>query len=370
MIMRGGTSKGLFFAEKDLPPPGPERDRMLLRVMGSPDGRQIDGLGGAASVTSKVAIIAPSAAENADVNYTFAQVAVDKAVVDYKGNCGNISSAVGPYAIEAGLVTISEPRTVVRILNTNTNKIIHAEVQVRSGQVLYEGEYRIDGVPGSAAPVKLTFFDPAGSVTGKLLPTGNAVDVLRVPGSGEIEVSIVDAANPLVFARVEDAGLTGLELPAEIDSSEEILRRMEAIRAAAAVKLGFVANAEEAALKSPAVPKMTLVTRAKAYVTTEGRLVKEEEIDLVGRMMSMQKAHRTYALTGALCTAAAAAVEGTLVQGLVSLRLDETSLRIGHPGGVIEAGVETERHPGGTRLISVSAYRTARLLMKGTAYYL
>ncbi|MBQ8089822.1 MAG: proline racemase family protein, partial [Pyramidobacter sp.] len=208
-IIRGGTSKGVYFLEKDVPAPGKERDAFLLRLMGSPDKKQIDGLGGAASVTSKVALLAPSQREDADVDYTFAQVSVDKPLVSYKGNCGNISSGVGAFAVEEGMVEAREPWTTVRVYNTNTQKVIVEEVRVVNGQVAYTGDCRIPGVPGTASPVRMKFMAPAGSVSGRLLPTGSAVDRLDVPGLGAVEVSIVDAANPLVFVKAASVGLTG-----------------------------------------------------------------------------------------------------------------------------------------------------------------
>ena len=185
-VMRGGTSKGLYFLKKDLPEDGQQRDALLMRIMGSPDPKQIDGLGGAASVTSKVAIVSRSERPGVDVDYTFAQVAVDKPLVSYKGNCGNISSGVGPFALEKGLVNPKEPVTTVRIYNTNTDKVIEAQVQVENGRVKYDGDFAIAGVPGTAAPIKLSFIDPMGSVTGKLLPTGNASDVWDIPGFGQV----------------------------------------------------------------------------------------------------------------------------------------------------------------------------------------
>ena len=370
VIFRGGTSKGVFFQEEAVPSPGPERDRFLLKIMGSPDLRQIDGLGGATSTTSKVAIISPSNREDVDVNYTFAQVAIDKPMVDYKGNCGNISSAVGPYAIEMGLVTVSQPETVVRILNTNTNKVIYSKVQTPNGQLTYEGDFSIAGVPGSSAPVKLSFKNPGGAVTGKVLPTGNKTDVLALPGFGEITVSIVDVTNPLVFVRAEEIGLEGCELPDELDSSEKTLALLETIRGVAAQKLGLVEDWKEAAFKSPAVPKMTIVERAKDYTTVNGEIISERDIDLVGRMMSMQKTHKTYALTGALCTAAAAAIPGTVVNAVLKKSFNPENLRIGHPGGLMPVGVETSIDAQGeVDILWAWGYRTARLLMKGIAYY-
>jgi hypothetical protein len=369
-IFRGGTSKGVFFLEKDIPPAGPERDVFLLKIMGSPDLRQIDGLGGAVSTTSKVAIISKADGVDADVNYTFAQVAVDKPVVDYKGNCGNISSAVGPYAVEMGLVATSDPLTVVRIYNTNTKKVIYSHVRTPGGKITYDGEFSISGVPGTASEIKLAFKNPAGSVTGALLPTGNPSDWLEVERIGRIEVSIVDAANPLVFVRAADVGLTGSELPDELDGNPKTLAMLEAIRGAAAVALGLIADPKDSALLSPAVPKMTVVAPPAEFRTASGETVEAASIDLLGRMMSMQRTHKTYALTGALCTAAAAVVEGSIVRAAARKGFDPGNLRIGHPGGLIQAGVETEKDSDGKTAIPWAfGYRTARLLMNGTAYY-
>ncbi len=367
--LRGGTSKAVFFEEKDIPPKGDERDRFLLRIMGSPDKIQIDGLGGAMSITSKVAIISPPQKEDSDVDFTFANVAIDRPVVDWEGTCGNISAAVGPYAIEAGYVQPKEPMTLVRFYNTNTKKIVHSEVLVKDGQVVYEGDFAIDGVPGHAAPINLHFFDPEGSVTGHVLPTGHAIDVLDVPGIGNIEVSIVDVSNPLVFIHAESIGMKGTELPAQIDASELLLNKLEAIRGAAALKLGFIQDWKESAIKSPAVPKMTIVTAPCDYIATSGKAINKDRIDIVGRMMSMQKAHKTYAGTGALCTAAAAAIKGSIVNRLIRKGMDLKDIKIGHPGGIINVGVEVEESGERVKIKSVSYFRTARLLMKGVAYY-
>ena len=369
-IFRGGTSKGVFFLEKHLPPAGPERDKILLSIMGSPDIRQIDGLGGAVSTTSKAAIISVSEREDADVDYTFAQVSIDKPIVDYNGNCGNISSAVGPYAIEMGLVNGEDPETVVRIYNTNTKKIIHAHVKTPGGKVNYFGDFPISGVPGTSSKIKLSFMNPAGAVTGKLLPTGNPLDRLDINGVGNLEFSIVDVTNPLVFVRADDVGLSGTELPEEIDSRPGMLELLERIRGNAAYLLGFVDDPESASFKSPAVPKMTIVSKPRDYITVTGDRISAGNFDLTGRMMSMQKTHKTYAMTGALCTAAAAVINGTVVNNAVREGFSPVNLRIGHPGGIVPAGVEFS---GTSNVVAeiewAIGYRTARMLMHGTAYY-
>ena len=367
-ILRGGTSKGLYLLEKHLPPAGPQRDEVLLRLMGSPDARQIDGLGGATSTTSKVAILAAADGAEADVLYTFAQVAVEQSFVSYAGNCGNISAGVGPFAIESRLIEATNPVTTVRIWNTNTNKLLVEEVETPGGQVNYKGDFRIAGVPGTAAPVKMKFMNPAGSMGQGLLPTGNPVDTLTVSWFGNIEVSIVDATNPLVFVRAADVGLTGRELPAEMDADPILLARLESVRGAAAKLLGLVHNAADAALQSPGIPKLTLVAKAQEYNTPSGEAVAAGEIDLVARMMSMQKAHPTYAMTGAMCTAAAAVVPGGLVEEILPADFDPAALRIGQPGGVLTAGVEYTAEADRPQIAAAFGFRTARLLMKGTAY--
>ena len=335
--------------------------------MGSPDKKQIDGLGGSQSVTSKVAILRKSDRPDADVDYTFAQVSVDKAVVSYGGNCGNISSGVGPFAIEKKLVPVLEGMTLVRIYNTNTGKVIQEEVPTRDGQVQYDGDFRIAGVPGTAAPLKLKFVEPAGTLGKGLLPTGNPVDVLEVPGKGSLEVSLVDAANPLVFVRASDLGLAGTELPDAINGNPELLRLLETIRGLAAVKLGLCEKSEEAAWVTPGLPKMTLVAPPADYTTSAGETIRKDQVDLTARMMSMQKAHPSYAMTGAMCTAAAAAVPGTLVQRVFRPDGDLKNIRIGHPGGILPCGVDWKENGPVPEIVDTFGYRTANLLLEGLA---
>jgi len=368
MIIRGGTSKGLYFLEKDLPKEKTERDQVLMKVMGSPDLKQINGLGGATSVTSKVAIIKVSEREDADVDYTFAQVSVDKPLVSYKGNCGNISSGVGPFALEKGLVPLKEPMTPVRIYNTNTGKIIEAEVQVENGAVKYDGDFAIAGVKGTAAPVKLKFMHPSGTISDKLLPTGNAVDELDVPDFGKVKVSIVDAANPLVFVKAKDIGLKGTELPGELDNNPAKLALLETIRGLAAVKLGLISDYTKSAWETPGIPKMTFVAEAETYTTVNGATVNVDKIDLLSRMMSMQKTHPTYAMTGAMCTAAAAVVPGSVVAQVLKKDTDTQFIRIGHPDGILEAGVDYTLKGKEVEIEDTFGFRTANLLLDGTAF--
>ena len=366
-ILRGGTSKGVYILETDMPADKSEWEPLLLRLMGSPDKKQIDGLGGSQSVTSKVAIIKKSDRPDADVDYTFAQVSVDKPLVSYKGNCGNISSGVGPFAVEKGLVEPKEGITSVRIYNTNTDKIIEADVHTSGGCVEYEGDFAIAGVPGTASPVKLKFVDPSGTLGKGLLPTGNAADVIDVPGFGPVEVSIIDAANPLVFARAKDLGLTGRELPSELDADADKLELLEKVRGLAAVKLGLCEDYTRSAWDTPGIPKMTFVAEAEDYVTPDGKEIKKEQIDLLSRMMSMQKTHPSYAMTGAMCTAAAAVVPGSIVQRVLPEDVDTQFIRIGHPAGILECGVDYRENGAVPEIIDTFGFRTANLIMEGVA---
>jgi 2-methylaconitate cis-trans-isomerase PrpF len=370
VVMRGGTSRAVFFHQADLPVDPEIRDRVILKIYGGGDpyGRQIDGLGGATSVTSKTAIIGPASVPDADVDYTFGQVSVGKPLIDYGGNCGNISSAVGPFAIEEGLVRATDPVTQVRIWQTNTRKRIIAHVPTAGGVPQAEGEHSIDGVPGAGALILLEFLNPGGSMTGRLLPTGHPTDALDVPGVGGVTVSLIDAANPVVFIRPSDLGLTGLETAERVDGDPALLSRIEAVRAHAAVRMGLAPNAAEASAKSPGVPKIAFVTSPQEYIAADGRVVAPAGIEVVGRIMTMGRLHRAYALTGAICTAVAAQVEGTLVhEAARAARSGERSVRIGHPSGVIEIGVDVRRSDGAWIVEKVTTQRTARRLMEGAA---
>lgn len=368
IIMRGGTSKGVFFLENDLPSDPQERDQTLLKVMGSPDVKQINGLGGGTSVTSKVAIVSVSSRPDADVDYLFAQVSVDKPVVSYKGNCGNILSAVGPFAVERGLVKAREPKTRVRIYNVNTGKLIESEFAVENGSVKYDGDYAIAGVKGTASPIKLKFLDPAGTISHRLLPTGNAVDVLEVPGTGSIEVSIVDAANPLVFVRASDLGLKGTETPAQLEALPGMLDTLERIRGMAAVKLGLISDYQNSAWECPGLPKMTLAAAPGSYQAADQSQIEENQVDLLIRMMSMQKPHPAMAMTGVMCTAAAAAVPGSIVQQVLRPGADYECIRMGHPGGIAEGGVSFHMEQNETVIDYTWGFRTANLLMEGNVF--
>ncbi|MGI6677983.1 MAG: 2-methylaconitate cis-trans isomerase PrpF family protein [Dehalobacterium sp.] len=366
-ILRGGTSKGIYMHENNLPTEKEARDAVILKIYGSPDVRQIDGLGGADPLTSKLAIIGPSSHPDADVDYTFAQVSINQALVDYSGNCGNISAGVGPFAVDEGLVKAVEPVTVVRIFNTNTKKILVAEVPVKDGKARVRGDYAIAGVPGTGAKIMLDFAGTAGAATGKMLPTGNTKDVLDIEGVGQIEASIVDVANPMVFVRATDLGLTGIETPQMIDSNKKLLDTLESIRAKAAVLCQMAKTEEEATQKSPAFPMVAFVSEPQDYqdFSTDKDILKTD-VDVVSRLMFMQVTHKTYAGTGTTCTGAAAKIPGTIVNEM--LANDSSLVRIGHPAGVIEIEVEVEKNNDQIELKRAAYGRTARRIMDGYVY--
>lgn len=367
--MRGGTSKGGCFLESELGDSVATQNALLTRIYGSNDlsGRQIDGMGGGTSTTSKAVIVGKRYGEKNGVNYTFAQIDLATDLVDRNSNCGNMSAVVGPFAIEMGLIDdITEPTTVVRVFNTNTQKTILSQVPVKNGKVIYSGDFAISGVPGTAAQIRLDFLEPAGAVTGKLLPTGNVVDILDLPGYGKIEVSIVDAANPLVFVRAEDMGLTGSEMPKEIDTNPELLAKMLAIREAASVVSGIAKTMAEAKTIL-AVPKFCFIAPAKAYKSVTGESVAKKAIDIQARMLSMGKLHPVLAITGGICIGVAAKIPGTLVNLAVGKAAGQEEIRIGHCSGILSVAAEVKQTATGIEAISGTVFRTARILMRGEA---
>lgn len=370
-VLRGGTSRGLFFRESALPADRTIIEQILLNVFGSPDVRQINGLGGATSQTSKAAIIGPPSRQDADVDYTFAQVSVAHPLVDWGGNCGNLSAAVGPYAVDHGLVAAGEESATVRIHNTNTNAIIIARLPVRDGRAAVTGTYEIPGVPGAGARIQLEFTKPAGSVTGQLLPTGRPRDEVSLRDGRRLSVSVVDAANPVVFLRASDLGLTGYELPDEIEARTDATAALEEVRGIVAEWLSIVPDRTLATSRSPGVPKVGVVAEPRAYLTPTGARIETGEIDVAGRLMSMQTAHRSYMATGAVCTAAAATVEGTVVHEAARSadeRPEPTTLRIAHPYGVMDVSVRTEQTADGGEIAGVTVGRTARHIMDGVVW--
>jgi len=370
-ILRGGTSRAVFFLANDLPAERRAVEPLLLNIFGSPDLRQIDGLGGATSQTSKAAIIGPPSRPDADVDYTFAQVTVGEPLVDWGGNCGNISAAVGPFAINQGFVLAQEPITTVRIHNTNTGKIILEHVPVRGGRASEDGDYAVPGVPGTSSRILLEFSDPAGSLTGRLLPTGNPRDRIELADGRSYEVSIVDAANPVVFVAAEALGFNGTELPLEIEAATDATDVLEELRGVVAEMLGLVPDRRRAREVTPGLPKVGFVSRPTTYTTTAGVEVPESAIDLTGRLMSMQTAHRSYMATGAIATAAAAFVDGSIVNELVrpaNERPIAASIRIAHPYGVMEAVVNGDGTAAVPVIRGVAIGRTARHILDGQVW--
>ncbi len=363
-LMRGGTSKAVFLKPNHLPQDIAERDKMILEIFGSPDVRQIDGLGGADPLTSKLAIIARSTHPGADVDYTFGQVSINQPYIDYSGNCGNISSAVGPYAIDEGLVTATGAMTRVRIHNVNTGKLLIADVPTEDGMARVCGDCSIDGVPGTGAKIMMDFSGTVGAVSGKLLPTGNPVDTIET-SAGPIQASLVDVSNPCVFIRAKDVGMTGRETPQEVNSNAALLKLLEEIRAKAGVMFGMAKDPSEASQKNPAFPMIAFVAPRASYTDfTSGKTIEQEQVDFLSRMMFMQVLHKTYPGTGTACTGAAAKIPGTIVHEAIP-HIDSIDLiRIGHPAGVID--VEAKFADG--QLTRVAFSRTARRLMEGYAF--
>lgn len=368
VVHRGGTSKGIFLKENELPADPEARARVIRGIFGTPDPREIDGLAGADVLTSKLAIIGPSTREGCDVDYTFAQVSFDTDLIDYGGNCGNISAAVGPFAIDEGMVAAVEPVTTVRIHQVNTNCVLVADVPVKDGKAKVIGDCHIDGVPGTGAKIMLDFADTAGSTTGKVLPTGNPVDVIDVEGMGPVEVSIVDAGNVLVFVEAETLGLKGTETCAEIEADKALTDKIEAIRSTCTVRIGMAETRKDATEKSAYTPFFCIVSKpADYYVPNDGHTVKAEEVDLVCRLSFMLHMHKTYPGTGTVCTGAAARIPGTLVNRQLSEAAKKNGiLRIGHPAGIIECDAWAEDD--GKVFTRLAYERTARRIMEGTCY--
>lgn len=366
--MRGGTSKGLFFRADALPADPAARDRVLLRATGSPDafGKQMDGVGGATSSTSKVVVVSRSAQPDCDVDYLFGAVAIDAPLIDYSGSCGNLIAAVGPFAIQHGLVAATEGTTLVRIWQVNTRKRILAYVPVRDGEPAVDGDCRIDGVPFAGAEVRLEFLDPGGANGGAMLPTGRVVDRLAVPGVGTIDATLIDAGNPTVFVRAADIGLEGTELPARIDIDAPLLARLEAIRAHGAVAMGLAPDAAAATRDRPATPKVSFVAPPRSYVSSAGAEIAAESVDVVARILSMGRLHHAFTGTGSVALAAAAALPGSVPAGAARPVAPGTPLRIGHTSGRLEVGAVVERIGAGWAVQKVVMRRTARALMAGS----
>lgn len=365
VFMRGGTSKALMFRAQDLPADRAERDAIFLAAMGVPDpnGRQLDGMGGGLSSLNKVCIVGAPSRPDADVDYTFVQLGVEQALVDYGGNCGNMSSAIGPFALEEGLIPApADGEATVRIHNTNTGKIIVARFPVEDGMLAADGDFALDGVAGTAAPIKLEFVEPGGAKTGKLLPTGAPTDWLDVPGLGRIEASCVDAANPCVFVAAADLGLTGTELPTALERDQAFLARMEAIRQAASVAMGLAADLA-AARQLASIPKVAVVAAPQDAPTLSGRVLAAGEMDIAVRMISVGQPHRAVPITGAVCLAIAARLPGTIPHRLCASAAGP--MRIGHPSGTILV----DANVADGKALNGAVFRSARRLFEGNVVF-
>lgn len=377
--MRGGTSKGVFFRLQDLPKAaqvaGPARDALLLRVIGSPDayGKQIDGMGGATSSTSKTVILSPSTQTDHDVDYLFGQVAIDKPFVDWSGNCGNLTAAVGAFAISNGLIdTARIPHNgicTVRIWQANIGKTIIAHVPITKGEVQETGDFELDGVTFPAAEVQIEFMNPAADEDGgggSMFPTGNVVDVLEVPGIGSFNATMINAGIPTIFINAEDLGYTGTELQDDINSDNAALAKFETIRAYGAVRMGLISHIDEAVARQH-TPKIAFVAKPKAYVSSSGKTVNADEIDLLVRALSMGKLHHAMMGTAAVAIGTAAAIPGTLVNlaagGDTKDKID--AVRFGHPSGTLRVGAEASMVNGEWTVVKAIMSRSARVLMEG-----
>ena len=373
--IRGGTSKGVFFRLQDLPEacqvPGAARDQLFMRVIGSPDpyAAHIDGMGGATSSTSKCVILSKSSVPDHDVDYLYGQVSIDKPFVDWSGNCGNLSTAAGAFAIHAGLIDSARVpdngTCVVRVWQANIQKTIIAHVPVTNGQVQETGDFELDGVSFPAAEVVLEFLDPSedGEEGGALFPTGNLIDDLEVPGIGNIKATMISAGIPTVFVNAEEIGYQGTELREAINGDPEALARFEAIRVAGALRMGLIKTAEEAATRQH-TPKIAFVAPAKDYRTASGKEVKDDEIDLLVRALSMGKLHHAMMGTCAVAIGAAAASPGTLVN-LAAGGGEREAVRFGHPSGTLRVGAEARQIEGQWTVTKAVMSRSARILMEG-----
>lgn len=370
VFMRGGTSKGCMFKCEDLPESQTEWDEIFLQVMGNPDPKQIDGMGGTVSSNNKIVIVWKSDLPDVDVEYLVGQVIVGKSQIDYKSNCGNMSAAVGPYAAEEGLVELNRPITIVRMLNRNTNKYINVTVPIdpATGTFAQDGDCEIAGVDGTAAELMVKFLNPAGAKTGKLLPTENVIDILDIPGHGKMEATILDVSNPMVLVNARDIGLIGTELPEEINQNQAACELLEKIRGTACCKMGFAKDLKDAEEHSPAVPKVGFVTEPADYTDIAGQPAKAEHMDICARVISVFKCHKACPLTSASAISVAAALKGTVVEKVMRPMETIKNVRIGHPSGVMTMCPELTTAEAGLELSSVAVQRTARRIMDGTIY--
>lgn len=370
IVMRGGTSKGVYFHKNDLPSDPALRDKVILDIYGSPDVTEIDGLGGANVLTSKTAIISRSQVPGADIDYTFGQVMFNEALVDYRINCGNISAGVGPFAIDEGLVPAVEPMTRVSIYNTNTKKMLFAEVPVKNGKAVVEGDYHIAGVPGTGAKISLDFAETGGTLGHGLLPTGKIKEQLRVPGVGEFSVSVVDAANVAVFIKASDFDLTGAEAFIDVVNNQVLWDKADKIRGTIGVQLGMYKDLDSFLKINPTMPFCILVYPPVDYLDfTTGRVVAKDSYDIKGIIRFAGAVHRAYSGTGSVCTAVAAMIPGTIANDVLRESAKQSDrIRIGHPSGIIEDEVRVEKDGEGFKILRAAYGRTARRISEGYIY--
>ena len=365
---RGGTSKAVVFNGADLPADRVLRDRIFLHVLGSPDsyGRQLNGMGGGLSSLSKAVIVQPSERGDADVDYTFVQIAVDEPLADYGSACGNMASCVGPFAVDEGMIALETGQTeaLVRIHDTNTDGIYHARFPLAEGKAVEQGDVSIPGVSGTGAPVVLEFLTPGGAATGRLLPTGNAMDELTVDGIGKVGASLIDAANPVVYVRAEDLGKTATELPDALDGDRDLMTKIEAIRRAGAVAMGMARSTADVKRSNP---KVAILGSARRFTSLDGEIHGPHTHDLSVRLVSMGNFHRAITLTGGMCTAVAAQVPGSLVKEIANV--SGRDLRIGTPSGVLTVTADVRTGSDGPEAVTAGTFRTQRRIMEGAVLY-
>ena len=369
VFMRGGTSKALMFHRRDLPSDTSLWPELFVAALGANDpyGRQLDGMGGGISSLSKVCVVSPSERPGADIDYSFFQLNPTTDLVDLSASCGNMSAAVGPFAVDEGLVSSVGTEARVRIFSTNTTRMIHSSFSVDQGEAVVDGKMSLPGVAGLGSPVRLEFKNPGGGATGHLLPTGKPIDEIRLPGGTLIEASMADAGNPCVFVQARDLGLTGTEMPDDIQRNPQILECLEVIRCRASVSMGIARDIGEAS-RIAGIPKVAFLSPTQDMTTLAGDTVSAAECDILVRMISLGQPHRAIPVTGALCIAATARIDGSLVSRMLDTTCGSSDLRLAHPSGVTNVDAQLERQDGSWYAASATISRTARRLMDGYVY--
>lgn len=366
VFMRGGTSKGLILKSADLPADPHVRDKVITRIYGSPDIRQIDGLGGGTPLTSKLAIVGASSRSDVDISYTFGQVSLEEEMIDYRPTCGNMAAAVGLFAAEEGYVELTDPVTIVRIFNTNSNNIIEAEIPVRNGKIQYDGTFSIDGVPGTSQRILINYLNTEGAITGKILPTGNPKDTLKIDDGRVFDITVIDAANVIVFVQANQLNIKGTEIGNSFNRPG-LLDTLEAIRIETGIHIGLFKNKKTVTPVSHALPKIAVVAPPQSYLTNNGRIIQANEIDIVGRYVSMGKLHEAFAVSGGIGIAVAAQIPGTIIAEIIGKLDKQKEVEIGHPSGTMSVVAEVESIKNQFSVKRASIGRTARRLMEGYA---